>query len=93
MQSFFWSVFSHIQSEYWKIRTRKNSYVDSFHIVTGALTVIATTHMLKIFRYDCPVNPNSKKVQTIKLKRFCDKIPQYPRRTTEFHDESYRAEK
>ena len=29
----------------------------------------------------------------MKLKRFCDKIPQYPRRTTEFHDESYRAEK
>ena len=33
IRSFFWSVFSRIQSECGKIRTRKNSYLDSFHAV------------------------------------------------------------
>ena len=33
IRSFFWSVFSGIQSEYKKIRTRKNSVLDTFHAV------------------------------------------------------------
>ena len=34
IRSFFWSVFSCIQSEYRKIRTRKNPYLNTFHTVT-----------------------------------------------------------
>ena len=34
IRCFFWSVFSCIQSEYRKIRTRKTSYMDTFHVVT-----------------------------------------------------------
>ena len=30
IRSFFWSVLSHIQAEYWKIRTRKNSVFGHF---------------------------------------------------------------
>ena len=34
--SFFWSVFSRIQSKYWKIRTRKTPYLDTFHEVKAS---------------------------------------------------------
>ena len=33
IRSFFWSVFSRIQSEYGKMRTRKTPYLDTFHVV------------------------------------------------------------
>ena len=33
IRSFFWSVFSRIWTEYWKIRTRKTPYFDTFHAV------------------------------------------------------------
>ena len=33
IRSFFWPVFSCMQSEYRKIQTRKNSYLDTFHAV------------------------------------------------------------
>ena len=35
IRSFFWSIFSCIQSEYRKIRTKKTSYLDTFHAVSG----------------------------------------------------------
>ena len=33
IRSFFWSVFSCVQTEYRKIRTRKTPYLDTFHAV------------------------------------------------------------
>ena len=38
IRSFFWSVFSCIQSEYRKILTRKNPYLDTFHALKAFLT-------------------------------------------------------
>ena len=35
IRSFFWSVFSCIWTEYRKIRTRKTSYLDTFHTMSG----------------------------------------------------------
>ena len=40
IRSFFWSLFSWVQTEYRKIRTRKTSYLDTFHAV-GPETLLA----------------------------------------------------
>ena len=66
VRSFFWSVFSRIRTEYGEIlvslciqsecgeiRTRKNSYLDTFHAVSSYLHF----HILNILNMSCSVRP------------------------------------
>ena len=48
VRSFFWSIFSRIQFERGKIRTKKTSYLDTFHVVVNAKEKDLAVPVLKL---------------------------------------------